>query len=107
MVKQHMNIYKKITLGTISALTLLCGCTKEIPEGDIKNFVEAIDYNTTYKNVNKGEGIIEIKHYLENKPYTPPTIYEKVNVAMEQVGYMIEEKGERVAICEARKHLAW
>ena len=49
----------------------------------------------------------EIKHYLENKPYTPPTIFEKVSVAMEQVGYMIEEKGERVAICEARKHLAW
>ena len=49
----------------------------------------------------------EIKHYLENKPYTPPTIYEKVDVAMEQVGYMIEGKGERIAICEARKHLAW
>lgn len=49
----------------------------------------------------------EIKHYLENKPYTPPTVFEKVKVAMEQVSYMIEEKGERVAICEARKHLAW
>lgn len=49
----------------------------------------------------------EIKHYLENKPYTPPTIFEKINVAREQVSYMIEEKGERTAICEARKHLAW
>lgn len=49
----------------------------------------------------------EINHYFEKKPYTPPTIFEKVKVAMEQVSYMIEEKGESVAICEARKHLAW
>ncbi|MBO5261734.1 MAG: tRNA dihydrouridine synthase DusB [Clostridia bacterium] len=49
----------------------------------------------------------EINHYFEKKPYTPPTIFEKIKVAMEQVSYMIEEKGERVAICEARKHLAW
>lgn len=49
----------------------------------------------------------EIQHHFENKPYTPPTIFEKVRVAMEQVSYMIEEKGERVAICEARKHLSW
>jgi len=49
----------------------------------------------------------EIQHYFDSKPYTPPTIFEKVQVAMEQVSYMIEEKGERVAICEARKHLSW
>lgn len=49
----------------------------------------------------------EIKHYLENKPYTPPTVFEKIKVAREQVSYMIEEKGEKTAICEARKHLAW
>lgn len=49
----------------------------------------------------------EINHYFEKKPYTPPTIFEKINVAMEQLSYMIEEKGERTAICEARKHFAW
>ena len=49
----------------------------------------------------------EIKCYFDKKTYTPPTIFEKIKVAMEQVGYMIEEKGEAVAICEARKHLAW
>ena len=49
----------------------------------------------------------EINHYFDNKPYTPPTIFEKMSVAMEQVLYMIEEKGEGVAICEARKHLSW
>ena len=49
----------------------------------------------------------EINHYFEKKPYTPPTIFEKIKVAQEQVSYMIEEKGEHIAICEARKHLAW
>ncbi len=49
----------------------------------------------------------EIKHYFENKPYTPPTVFEKMKVAMAQVSYMIKEKGERVAVCEARKHLSW
>ncbi len=49
----------------------------------------------------------EIQHYFDGKPYTPPTIFERVRVAMEQVSYMIEEKGERIAICEARKHLSW
>ncbi|MBQ7225414.1 MAG: tRNA dihydrouridine synthase DusB [Clostridia bacterium] len=49
----------------------------------------------------------EIKHYFDKKPYTPPTIFEKIAVAMEQVEYMIEEKGEAIAICEARKHLSW
>ena len=49
----------------------------------------------------------EIQHYLEKKIYTPPTVFEKVQVALKQVSYMIEEKGEHVAVCEARKHLAW
>ena len=49
----------------------------------------------------------EIKCYFDKKPYTPPDIFEKVRVSMEQVGYMIEEKGEAIAICEARKHLSW
>ena len=49
----------------------------------------------------------EINCYFEKKPYTPPTIFEKINVALRQVGYMIEEKGENIALCEARKHLSW
>ena len=49
----------------------------------------------------------EIKHYFDGKPYTPPTIFEKIRVAREQLSYMIEEKGEGVAVCEARKHFAW
>ena len=49
----------------------------------------------------------EIKHYFDKKTYTPPDIFQKIEVAMEQLGYMIEEKGEGFAICEARKHLSW
>ena len=49
----------------------------------------------------------EIKHYFDKKAYTPPTIFEKIKVALEQVEYMIEEKGEAIAVCEARKHLSW
>ncbi len=49
----------------------------------------------------------ETKALLEGKSYTPPTIFEKLAVAREQVKLMIEDKGEHVGICEARKHLAW
>ncbi len=49
----------------------------------------------------------EIQHHFDKKTYTPPTIFEKIKVARCQLEYMIEEKGEGVAICEARKHFAW
>ena len=49
----------------------------------------------------------EIKCLLEGKTYTPPTISQKIATARKQVALMIEDKGETVAICEARKHLAW
>ena len=49
----------------------------------------------------------EIKCLLDKKSYTPPTISQKIATARKQVSLMIEDKGEQVAICEARKHLAW
>ena len=49
----------------------------------------------------------EIKCLLEGKSYTPPTVFEKIATARKQVALMIEDKGETIAICEARKHLAW
>lgn len=49
----------------------------------------------------------EIRAVFDKKPYTPPTIYEKIQVAMGQVRSMVLEKGERVAIAESRKHLSW
>ncbi|MBQ7789178.1 MAG: tRNA dihydrouridine synthase DusB [Clostridia bacterium] len=49
----------------------------------------------------------EIKALLENKSYTPPTIFEKIQVAMEQVRILISEKGEKIGIPESRKHISW
>ena len=36
-----------------------------------------------------------------------PTIEEKISVLLDQINCMIEDKGEHIAICEARKHAAW
>ena len=49
----------------------------------------------------------EIKCLLSGKSYTPPTISQIIATARDQVALMIEDKGEAIAICEARKHLAW
>ncbi len=49
----------------------------------------------------------EIRATLEDKGYTAPSLDERFSVALSQIGRMIEEKGERIAVAEARKHLSW
>ena len=49
----------------------------------------------------------EIRAALEGKEYTPPPAAQRFEVALTQVQEMITEKGERVGIAEAKKHLAW
>lgn len=49
----------------------------------------------------------EIRAALENTQYTPPTLSERMETALSQIAFMVEEKGERVAAAEARKHLSW
>ncbi len=49
----------------------------------------------------------EITAYLEGITYTPPTMEERMNVAMEHIKLMIGYKGEYTGVMEARKHLAW
>ena len=49
----------------------------------------------------------EIKAIFNKETYTPPTIFEKIEIAMKQVRSMVEKKGEYVAISESRKHLSW
>ena len=87
-----------------------------IGNGDIYSAADAVKMmeQTGVDSVMIGRGAMgnpfifdEIRCYFDKKPYTPPDIFEKVRVAMEQVGYMIEEKGEAIAVCEARKHLSW
>ena len=49
----------------------------------------------------------EIRAALEGKSYTPPPATQRFEVALAQVREMIGEKGERVGIAEAKKHLSW
>lgn len=49
----------------------------------------------------------EIRAALEGKDYNAPGFEERFATALSQVERMIEEKGERIAIAEARKHLSW
>ena len=49
----------------------------------------------------------EINAYMNNRSYTPPTLEEKFNTLLLQVGLMEEYKNPRVAILESRKHTAW
>lgn len=87
-----------------------------IGNGDIFTGDDAINMldRTGVDSVMVGRGAMgnpfifeEIKCKMNKIPYTPPTIHQRVEVALEQVSLMVEEKGERVAICEARKHLSW
>ena len=49
----------------------------------------------------------EICAALEDRPYHAPTLKERFDTAISQVQKMIEQKGERIAVAEARKHLSW
>ena len=49
----------------------------------------------------------EICAALDGRNFTPPPLTEKFEIALAQVREMIAEKGERVGVAEAKKHLAW
>lgn len=49
----------------------------------------------------------EIIAAIDGKNYCPRPIYEKISAAIKQVEIMIEDKGERIALLEARRHLAY
>jgi tRNA-dihydrouridine synthase B len=49
----------------------------------------------------------EICAALDGREYRRPDPAERFEVALAQVREMIEEKGERVGVAEAKKHLAW
>ena len=49
----------------------------------------------------------EITAALDGRSFTMPTYAERFAVALAQVREMIAEKGERVGLAEAKKHLAW
>lgn len=49
----------------------------------------------------------EILCAIEGREYIPPTTAERFAVAMEHAEGLVREKGERVGVAEARKHLSW
>lgn len=48
----------------------------------------------------------EIREAMYDRKYTPPTLEQKVDTALYQLRLAIEDKGERVAVTEARKQIA-
>ena len=49
----------------------------------------------------------ELTAAREGRAYLPPTVEERLAVALEHAEMLVEEKGERTGIAEARKHMAW
>ena len=49
----------------------------------------------------------EILAAFEGRAYLAPSVEERFSVAMEHARGLVFEKGERVGVAEARKHLSW
>ena len=49
----------------------------------------------------------QIRAILNGEEYSLPSVEKRLNTAREQLTMLAREKGERVGVCEARKHLAW
>ncbi len=49
----------------------------------------------------------EARSALEGKEFTRPVLKERVDVAVQQFRLALEDKGEKIACLEARKHFAW
>lgn len=49
----------------------------------------------------------EITALLEHRPYLPPTPAERLQTALAQAEDMVQKKGLRTGMAEARKHMAW
>ena len=80
----------------------------QIDIGCIQQTGKNINRITGNNDTDKGRHIFEeMKCLMQGKEYIPPTIFQRISVAMRQVRDMIAEKGEAIAICEARKHLSW
>lgn len=49
----------------------------------------------------------EVLCLMDGVPFSPPSLQERLSVALEHAQLLVAEKGERVGIAEARKHMAW
>ena len=87
-----------------------------IGNGDIFCAKDAIDMfdKTGVDSVMVGRGAMgnpyifdETKCLMSGKTYTPPDALEKIETMKEHVRLLTLEKGERIGICESRKHISW
>jgi nifR3 family TIM-barrel protein len=83
--------------------------------GDITSAADALSMilDTNADGIAIGRGAVgnpfifrEILSALEGESFREPDLEERINTALLQLGTAIEEKGERVAIPEARKQIA-
>lgn len=51
----------------ISLMLVLVSCTKDIPEGDIKNFVENINYDASYDFVETAKATTTVEYYVNKE----------------------------------------
>ena len=79
---------------------------------DAKTALEAFAY-TGCDGIMIGRGAVgnpfifaEISAALKGEIYTPPTLEERIRVSLLQLSLAVEDKGERVAVTEARKQIA-
>ena len=86
-----------------------------IANGDIVNAKSAFDMlkETNCDGIMIGRGAVgnpfifeEIECMLENKEYKEPDIEEKIKMALFELKLAVEDKGEQVAVAEARKKIA-
>lgn len=49
----------------------------------------------------------EIRAALQGKPYTPPTITERLDIAARHLKGAVADSGETVGVREMRKHMGW
>ena len=86
-----------------------------IANGDILSGEDALSMlrDTNADGIAIGRGAVgnpfifsEVLAALNGDAYAPPTLEEQINIAIRQLSVAVEDKGERVAIPEARKQIA-
>lgn len=86
-----------------------------IANGDINSKEDAISMlsETGADGLAIGRGAVgnpfifdEISSFITGKEYREKTLEEKIDTALYQLRIAVEDKGERVAVCEARKQIA-
>ena len=86
-----------------------------IANGDVTSGDDALSMlrETGADGVAVGRGAVgnpfvfsEIRAALSGSEYTPPALREKIAVAKEQLRLSVADKGERIAVAEARKQIA-